>query len=139
MRRRRRNKKKGEAVVLQDKIWLLCKNIIRSRYPHICYTCGAENLSGCNLHTGHMIPKKVCPPQMKYDLRNLRNQCQKCNLRSEGMGAMFYRHMLNLEGEKYVDKIVTDYLGHKENKLKPKEIIEYYTQLLEEYKKIANE
>lgn len=131
---RRRKKKRTELSVLQEKIWILCKEITRARYEHTCYTCGAKNLSGVNLHTGHMIPKKVCKHQMKYDLRILRPQCQKCNLRSEGMGAIFYRNMLKIEGKKYVDKIIKDF--ESTITLKPKEAIEYYKKLLEKYKKL---
>jgi hypothetical protein len=134
MARKRRKRKKSDLSKLQDKIWHLCKLITRKNYEHTCYTCGAKNLSGVNLHTGHLIPKKVCKPTMKYDLRILRPQCQKCNLRSEGMGAIFYRNMLRIEGQEYVDKIIEDYYAAKA--LKPKEIKEYYQELLERYEQI---
>lgn len=125
----RKRRKRGELVKLQDKIWILCKNIIRLRYKHVCYTCGSKNLKGINLQTGHMISKKGLDPYMKYDLRILRPQCSSCNMRREGMGATYYRNMLAIEGQDYVDGIFKDL----KVKVKPKP---HYQKLLIEYKEI---
>jgi hypothetical protein len=111
---------------------MLCKKIVRLRHPHNCYTCGLKNLQGSALQTGHMIPKSALDPYMKYDIRVLRPQCVSCNLRREGMGAMFYRNMVKREGKRYVDDIFRD-LSVKAN---PKE---YYKKLLEQYKEILKD
>lgn len=93
---------------IQRELWELCKKIVRAKYPHTCYTCGAQNLSGSNLQTGHMIAKASLGAYLKYDLRLLRPQCLVCNIHRGGMGAMFIENMRKIEGNKYVNKILSD-------------------------------
>lgn len=93
---------------LQKRLWELCKQIIRAKYPHKCYTCGAQNLVGSNLQTGHMIAKASLGAYLKYDLRLLRPQCMRCNIHHGGAGAIFIENMRKIEGNKYVNQILAD-------------------------------
>ena len=129
-----RRKSKSEKKKLEDKLWELCKQIIRKKYPNTCYTCYRSGLEGSNWHTGHMISKATLSAAMKHDLRVLRPQCAPCNLWYGGMGADFERNMRKIEGNKYVEKIVSDRMFYNANPIKADEI--FYQKLVEEYKEI---
>ncbi|MEO5646598.1 MAG: recombination protein NinG [Candidatus Paceibacterota bacterium] len=123
-------KEKAKLVkLLQEKIWIECRRIIRARYPHDCYTCGAKDLVGANLHTGHFIAKKAVKNYLKYDLRILRPQCYFCNMKCGGQGALYYRNMVAREGQEYVDLIFADL----DKKIAPKDLYEFYTDLYNKY------
>lgn len=80
---------KSNRKKLEDKVWNECKRIIREAYPNQCFTCGASNLEGSNHQTGHGKPKGALSLKYKYDLRNLRPQCMRCNLHMGGMSDIF--------------------------------------------------
>lgn len=82
---------------LKKEVWDECRRIIRARYIHQCYTCGASNLEGSNLQTGHGKPEASLTLKHKYDLRNLRPQCLVCNLHKGGVSDIF---ISKLEKEK---------------------------------------
>ena len=116
---------------VQKKLWEHCKRIIRDIYSRkdgtwICYTCNKQITSKNDAHTGHFIPKSVCGAYLKYDLRNLRIQCMSCNVWGGGMGAVYYKNMVEREGQAYVDQLFTD-------KQKSVKAIDRYLQQLEEY------
>ncbi len=81
--------KKSDRKKLEDKVWNECKRIIREAYPNQCFTCEASNLEGSNHQTGHGKPKGALSLKYKYDLRNLRPQCMRCNLHMGGMSDIF--------------------------------------------------
>ena len=81
--------KKSGRKKLEDKVWNECKRIIREAYPNQCFTCGASNLEGSNWQTGHGKPKGALSLKYKYDLRNLRPQCMRCNIHMGGMSDIF--------------------------------------------------
>ena len=124
-----RKKSKQKISLLQRKLWTECKRIIRAKYPHTCYTCGVKNLEGSNLHTGHLLPKASVGAYLKYDLRILRPQCYNCNINLGGAGAIFIENMRKLEGNTYVDTILTD-------RQKTVKAYDWYIQLLDLYKKL---
>lgn len=124
--------KKPTNKQLQDKIWIEVRRIIKNRYPDVCYTCGAKPLIGANRHTGHLISKKYLNAFLKYDLRVCRPQCYFCNIHAGGMGALFIENMREIEGDQYVENI----LFSLDVKVKPKEMWNFYNNLLEEYKLI---
>lgn len=131
--------KKLTSSKIQKLLWEECKRIIRSRYalktPKIssqaweCYTCGKVITDKVNAHTGHFIAKSVCGAFLKYDLRNLRVQCMACNVWQGGNGAIYYRNMVEREGQEYVDQLFRD-------KQKITKATDHYLQLLEEYRAV---
>ena len=64
---------------LEKAIWVECRRIVRARFPNVCYTCGKIGLQGKDWQTGHGYAKSLLSISHKYDLRNLRPQCQSCN------------------------------------------------------------
>lgn len=124
--------KKLTSKKLQEKIWIEVRRIISKREikedgTWECYTCGAKNLSGSNKHIGHMIPKKYLPYTMKYDLRFLKIQCYNCNINLGGMGALFIEKMRKIEGDEYVD----DILSKLKKEISPKKLYSFYSELYE--------
>jgi hypothetical protein len=115
---------------LQRQIWELCKQIIRAKHGNICYTCRQTNLSGSNWHTGHMWSKASLGANLKYDLRVLRPQCYNCNINRGGMGADFYRRMLNEIGQEEIAKLEAD----RQVSVKA---YDHYIKTLEEYKELV--
>lgn len=100
--------KKSEITSVKNKIWELCKQITRRKYGTTCYTCGATDLSGSNWQTAHFIPSSTCGAFLRYDLRNLRPCCYRCNINLGGNGAIYYRKMIEEVGQESVDKIFAD-------------------------------
>lgn len=113
---------------IQRKLWELCKQLTRYKYPPTCYTCGATGLTGSNLQTGHMIAKASLGAYLKYDLRLLRNQCFRCNIHQGGRGADFIENMRRIEGNRYVNQIL------KDRNITVK-AYDHYTKLLQIYEK----
>lgn len=124
---RLKKKSKQPISLLQRKLWDECKRIIRTRYPNVCYTCGATGLAGANWHTGHLWAKASLGANLKYDLRVLRPQCYHCNINLGGNGAVYYRKMLDEFGREYMDKLEAE----KHITVKA---YDHYQSLLEEYK-----
>lgn len=93
---------------LKKKLWELCKQIVRKKYGNVCYTCGAGDLEGSNWHTAHFIASSICGANLRYDIRNLRPGCYRCNIFLAGNGAMYYRKMVKEEGQEYVDQLFAD-------------------------------
>ena len=118
---------------LRNKTWELCKAIIKARYGNDCYTCDKKDLKGSARHTGHFIPRSVGGLILKYELRNLRPQCYTCNIDRGGNGAVFYRKLVEVEGQQYVDELFA-LKGQiiKENKDWYFALIAHYQQLLKE-------
>lgn len=130
MKRGRLKKQSKQPISkLQRQIWGLCKKIIREKYGNVCYTCGAKGLVGSNWHTGHLWSKASLGAYLKYDLRVLRPQCYNCNINRGGMGADFYRNMIEREGQEYMDKL------EKDRQVSVK-AYDHYLKILQEYKQL---
>jgi 5-methylcytosine-specific restriction endonuclease McrA len=99
--------KKPTPAKLKKKLWELCRQITDKNYPPICYTCGSQ-ISGSNKQLGHFIPSSVCGAYLRYDLRNLRWQCMRCNISAGGNGAEYYRRMVKEKGKKHVEELFRD-------------------------------
>lgn len=129
-----KNKKPKQPSIklVQKKVWEECKRIIKNKYPNTCYTCGAKDLVGSNWQTGHMVAKAFLKPYLKYDLRLLRPQCMRCNLRLGGLGAIFITKMMSEKGRHYVDDILED----MDTVIEKKGVYDFYEHLIEEYKKL---
>lgn len=100
-----RKRGKSDRKKLEDKLWELCKKIIRTKYTPVCYTCNRKELEGMNWQTGHGKPKGALPLLFKYDLRNLRPQCFNCNMNLGGMSDIF---IAKLEKEKEGKEFLKD-------------------------------
>ncbi len=119
---------------LQDKIWEECKRLIRAKYINPdgswdCYTCGIRIISKSDAHTAHFIPDSVSGAFLRYDLRNLRVCCMKCNVWLGGNGSAYYRHLLEEEGQEYIDQLFRD-------KQKIVKAYDHYLELYEKYKQM---
>ena len=129
--KRSKLKKKSKAKIstIQNKIWELCKQIIRKKYGNSCYTCYQNGLSGANWQTGHMWSKASLGAYLKYDLRVLRPQCYNCNINRGGMGADFYSKMLKEIGQEEMEKLQKD-------RQVTVNAYDHYLKLIEEYSKL---
>lgn len=105
---KKKPKTKNPLTKLKKQLWELCKQIIRKRYGNTCYTCKKEGLVGSNWHTGHFVASSICGAYLRYDLRNLRPQCYRCNISLVGNGAVFYDLLRSDLGQAYVDQIFAD-------------------------------
>lgn len=132
-------KKLPKILTLELKLWELCKQIIRLKYINTCFTCGAENLEGRALHTGHFLKKRILPYEMKYDLRVLRNQCRRCNLRGHGNEGMYAINLIKTEGVEYLLGIDSDVMYYKSlEELSVPEKRAFLLYKIEEYKNIKH-
>ncbi len=103
-----KKKSKQKISTIQNKIWKHCKEITRKKYGNTCYTCSTPGLQGLNWHTGHLWSKASLGAYLKYDLRVLRPQCYNCNINRGGMGADFYKRMLNEIGQEKMAELEKD-------------------------------
>jgi len=131
--KRSKLKKKSKAKIstIQNKLWEIIKQIVRKKYPNVCYTCGQTGLQGSNQQTGHMWAKASVGAYLKYDLRILRQQCSTCNLYHGGRGADFYAKMLREIGQEEMEKLQKD---------RQVTVVAYdhYVKLIEEYSKLLS-
>lgn len=123
---RLRKESKQSISKIQRDLWQLCKAIIRAKYGNTCYTCGKTGLEGSGWQTGHFIPKSVGGALLKYHLNNLRPQCYRCNINLSGNGAVFYKLLVEREGQMYVDTLFS--LKNQTTKA-----YDHYLRLIEEY------
>jgi hypothetical protein len=126
-RKKKRINRSTGVKTLKNKLWELCKRIIRLLYGNTCYTCGRTGLSGSQWHTGHFLPSSTCGIFLRFDLRNLRPQCYYCNINLGGNGAAFYHNLVLYEGQEYVDRLFRD----KERITKGDAF--FYKNLIDEY------
>lgn len=122
-----KRKKLPELRKLRKQLWELCKQLTRLKYGNACYTCGAVELQGANWHTAHFLARSVCGLFLRYDLRNLRPSCYRCNVSLSGNIAEYYRHLVEAEGQAYVDQLFAD------KKRQTKETRQFYEDLIEKY------
>jgi hypothetical protein len=89
--------KKKTISQLHKLVWEECKRVFKPLLENYCYTCGAYLDNPFNKHLGHGKPKASLPVRFKYDKRNLRNQCMRCNIHLGGASDIF---IAKLEKEK---------------------------------------
>lgn len=133
LRKPLKKKSKQKISTIQNKLWELCKQITRKKYSHTCFTCGASQLSGSNLQTGHMWAKASLGAYLKYDLRVLRLQCARCNIFMGGMGSDFYSRMLREIGEEKMAGL------QKDRQVTVKSSFDHYSALIPKYKEILDD
>ena len=124
--------KQPSAKQYKTRLWNLIKEWIRKKDPHECDTCGAKNLTGSNLQTGHFIPSCICGPELRYDPRNLRLQCMSCNCHRGGWGERFAEMLEMREGKEYVEELRRIQRQSKTTKVDWEYWINFYTQQLNE-------
>ena len=107
-RSRIKKKSKSPLAKAKEKLWLTLKKILDIRDGNNCISCGATDLRGYNKHGGHFIPSASCGGFLRYDLRNVHNQCASCNLYRNGAGAEYTLTLQKKYGMDFVEKVVAD-------------------------------
>ncbi len=118
---------------LKDEIWFECRRIAQTLYKpqdgiYRCYTCN-NPIEGKGKQLGHFIAKSICGTFLKFDMRNLRWQCYRCNINLSGNGAVFYNKLREELGQEYIDELFRD-------KQKIVKESEFLPQLLAKYKNL---
>lgn len=103
-----KRKSRTETAKLKDKLWELCKLVIRKRDGNVCKSCGKTGLEGSGWHTGHLIPDAACGAYLRHNLRNLFSQCYYCNINLGGNGAELSRNVAKQYGKGHIDKLFKD-------------------------------
>jgi hypothetical protein len=133
MRRTKLKRKSTTPVAkLKAKLWELCKQIVRKRDGNVCVSCMKGELEGANHHTGHLIPSAACGAFLRYDLRNIHSQCYHCNINLGGNGAMFYKRLVDIYGQEFVDGIFRD------KQIVIKADVTFYSKKIAEYEELIN-
>lgn len=127
---KKRRKGSTDIKKAKTKLWELCKQLTRKTYGNTCYTCGKKGLAGSSWQTGHFIASSIGGTYLRYDLRNLRPQCYRCNIDFSGNGAVFYRLLVGDCGQEYVDELFRD----KERIVKAD--LPFYLGKIAEYEKL---
>ena len=133
--------KKSDRKKLEDKVWSECKRIVREKYGNKCYTCPASNLDGSNWQTGHGKSKGSLSIKYKYDIRNLRPQCMRCNLHMGGMSDIFITKLEKEEdGLAFLEESCTHtedgWIVNHGDTMGGKDATIFLENLLQEYKKL---
>lgn len=109
MKRSGINKKsKSPLAKAKEKLWKTLKELIDIRDGNNCISCSSTGLVGANKHGGHFIPSSSCGGYLRYDLRNVFNQCASCNLFRNGAGAEYTLELQKRFGNKFVEKVIQD-------------------------------
>lgn len=134
-RTRIKRKSKTKIAKAKEKLWKALKKVIDIRDGPNCISCGAAGLVGHNKHGGHFIPSSSCGGFLRYDLRNVHNQCATCNLFRNGAGAEYTLTLQKKYGKKFVEQIVKDKNETIKLDLDYVERMTEYYQSLQDYKK----
>lgn len=109
MKKTKLKRKSSTPIALaKSKLWATLKKVIDIRDGNTCISCGADNISGYHKHGGHFIPSASCGGFLRYDLRNVHNQCSTCNLFRGGAGAEYTLTLQKKYGMSFVNKIIED-------------------------------
>ena len=94
--------RKPSLAKLKTRLWALLSPAIKDRYGSTCYSCHAQGLSGSNLHGGHMFSAGL-HSLTRFDARNIRPQCLRCNVALRSNAAMFAARYIDREGKDAFD------------------------------------
>ena len=103
-----KKKSKSPLAKAKQKLWATLKKVIDIRDGDTCISCGTSGLRGYNKHGGHFIPSSSCGGFLRYDLRNVFNQCASCNLYRNGAGAEYTVTLQKRFGTAFVEKVIAD-------------------------------
>jgi hypothetical protein len=127
-----RKKSKTPLAKAKVRLWQTLKAVIDIRDGNNCISCGVSGLVGHNKHGGHFIPSSSCGGFLRYDLRNVHNQCATCNLFRNGAGAEYTVNLQKKYGKKFVEKIIED------KQVTIKLDLEYVTKMTEYYESLLD-
>lgn len=135
-------RKKTERKKLEERIWALCRQIVKMRYGDTCFTCGASNLEGRNWQCGHGKPNGALSLRYKYDIRNLRPQCFHDNMQLGGLQDIFIARLeRDKEGLEFLQEACVKENGEWKIKRIPPmgsmEAYEFLVALEEKYKSLT--
>ena len=116
----------------KQKLWILCREIIRLKYGNTCYTCGKQGLEKGNWQTGHFITKSTCSAELAYSLENLRPQCYHCNINLSGNWVAFEKRLTAELGKNFVTNLKK---RNEETKGRKYDIF-WYGEKIKEYEEI---
>lgn len=103
-----KNKSKTPLAKAKAKLWKVLKQVIDIRDGNICISCATAGLTGANKHGGHFIPSSSCGGFLRYDMRNVFNQCATDNLFRNGAGAEYTLALQKRFGNDFVERIIRD-------------------------------
>lgn len=103
-----KKRSKSPLAKAKQKLWATLKQVIDIRDGNVCISCGTVGLVGHNKHGGHFIASASCGGFLRYDLRNVHNQCAYCNLYSNGAGPEYTVNLQKKYGKDFVEKIIAD-------------------------------
>jgi hypothetical protein len=132
-------KRKTDRKKIEEALWVECRRIVRARHGDTCYTCGAQGLEGVNWQCGHGKPKGALPVRFKYDERNLRPQCMRCNIHLGGVSDIFIAKLeQELEGLEFLQEACEKTDGtwriKQDNTMGGKDATIFLENLLDTYK-----
>lgn len=121
----------------QKKLWELCKQITRARYitPQgfwNCYTCDVLITLQCLAHTGHCFRSGSSGILLRYELDNLRVQCETCNIEKDGNFEEFKRRLRIEIGVERVAEM--ERMSWRPHRIFNHEM--WYSEKIEEYSRI---
>jgi hypothetical protein len=124
-----KRRKKTEEAKLKETLWSLCKTLTRAKYGLVCYTCDQPTPIP---HTGHFIPSSVGGVGLRFDLKNLRPQCYRCNINLSGNWPAYLERMTKEVGEEAVKELLRrrDRERGKADKI-------FYAKKISEYEKLV--
>lgn len=104
-------RKKLSIPKLKKKLWELCKQIVRERAKRAtgevcCYTCGRLLPTAVEQHTAHFIASSIGGVGLRFDLKNLRVCCYRCNVSLSGNWPAYYERMVKEVGQEAVDELM---------------------------------
>lgn len=103
-----RKKSKTPLAKAKLKLWKTLKEVIDIRDGNNCISCNATGLSGHNKHGGHWIASAACGGFLRYDIRNVHNQCARDNLFLNGAGPEYTLSLQKKYGKKFVENVIRD-------------------------------
>lgn len=103
-----KSKSKTTLAKAKAKLWKVLKQVLDIRDGNTCISCSATGITGANKHGGHFIPSSSCGGFLRYDMRNVFNQCATCNLFRNGAGAEYTLALQKKFGSEFVEQIIRD-------------------------------